>query len=406
MNTLTLIHSLFLVSEVLNKKNHKKNLKTKDVFDGFKLPVVNNKPARKSLRDQFEEANAKNRTNKLAVPAKRTAVQMNRAMLNQTSPIASIVIPDIQPVLDIIINGAAEIYTQVNSLLGTTLTALQTIIDADFATVIPLVKAVIDTGNITLQTDFSAAFNAANVSITASFQSITTQENIDASNNVTQNNDALLAAIVAVLNQVEADVAGAVNTGVTASGDAVVAALTAANNSLYTQIEALLNNPNNTQPILPQLVYADSTVISALLTDTNNGVYQAVSALLNTAWTQIQNLINASAGTGVTTQTATLNTANEALLTVLNTDIATLLAAVQQSITTVTTDEVNQINQLLTNLAPQLTTDIDGVLNGLEGEITTIINTVTASQVSQTVALITSNNNIVLSAAVLILATA
>ncbi|KAM0688540.1 hypothetical protein COBT_000190 [Conglomerata obtusa] len=325
--------------------------------------------------------------------------------VERKSPIASVVIPDIQPVLDILTEGAKDMYNKINKLLGQTLVDVEKLINDTFTDEIPQIKTIIMAGNSQLVKDITNALDTASNAISADFAMITPKENEDAALNIQTMNDKILSDIIKIINDTEKSIADTVNDGMNESIKEVVDALMLANNALYTQIQSILADPSNTKPILPQLVYADPVAITDLLTNTNTGIYDTIVKLIQKSLVDIQTSINSNAALGTIAQTSTLKNANKNILKSLNFNVDEALKTIKKAIEAINKDEVTQITDILTKLSPTLTTGIEKLLNGLETDITQIIKEVTTLQIEQTIALIKSNNNGVLSSVTTILST-
>ncbi|KAM0673026.1 hypothetical protein GVAV_003517 [Gurleya vavrai] len=361
-------------------------------YGKYKTPVQFKKNQASNLKRNFEAPNKELYTR----PVKKNSRSRGFRGEKINSPIASITIPEIQPVLDIISAGSKAIYDQIEVLLGKALGKVQGVIEEAFKVQVPEIKKIINDGNAYLQNTIADAFDTASNLIIADFNDITPKENDEATENINRMNQKMLKEIIFILDDIEKEVSKTVEEGLNDSTAEVIKALADANQSVYTQVEAILADPTNKKPILPQIKFADADEITKTLTNENAGIYQKITDLIQGSLDKIAEVIKQNTEFGINDQSKTLNLANEAIFISVDKNVKDAMVKVQNAIIDTTNDETTKITKVLDTVKPSLIKDIENILSGFEGEVTEIVTSVTKQQIIHTVALITKNNNQVL----------
>ncbi|KAM0688542.1 hypothetical protein COBT_000192 [Conglomerata obtusa] len=390
---LAAINLLFLIKVGIYCKHRENDLvNAQEKYLGHRLP---NKKIPKQIIKKAEQLNKPNKKVKEQnVPKNNKKKEANPKDV-QTSPIASLVIPDIQPIIDVITIGSAQILNRITLAKDAKLLEIKAIIDGHIDDQSGEIIFIVNQGNHILESDINQAFHHARIQIDNDINQITNTEKSSASGNVRKFNKLMEQQIKDKIHDVEDLIKDAVHDAMSQDIEALIDALTTANNSLYTQIQEILNDESNINPVIPQLVYADASEIASLYVSSTDDIYAAILAIVNQLMIDINTIITTNTGLSVDEQNIILNSANNEILRSLNVNIDIAMQAIWVSINNVLTNEINFINGICNGVENIIKNDIKDALHNLEGQVKYIIDDVTEQQVMDTWNLITDNNNYV-----------
>lgn len=310
--------------------------------------------------------------------------------------IASLKIPNIQPVLDLIILGYVTISNRIAIVMSTAISNIEKVLNTYGTDMKAKVESIIKSGNAEIASSIASIFRLAINNINASIDGITANENKLTRNNLISEEVALVKKITDRLLIVENAIDGIINPTPPAVISEIENALTTQNQKVYTQIIDLLANEKNVEPIIKQLIYADAEAIAGLLKNDSNNNFAEIKALMDQAQADINIYITEGTIHVVDTQKTILNNGNEIIIRNMNDILNPSLVAIKNKIDTVTLNEIDLINKALSangSTSSDLATTIKGIIREIPKDVNIIVRDVTESQIPLLEALITANNN-------------
>lgn len=306
----------------------------------------------------------------------------NKYMNKSVSPRADISAPDVQVILQVILDAQTALDNDINLIVEDVKQAIITKVNTAAADESGIIQPIITAGNATLSDGIQTIIDGASGVIDAIVQEISTQEHTDSSVVLQQKNTTLVQNIQTLINTLQSDV----DTLLTAHGvselDAVKNLITEENDALYAQIETILNDPNNNNPIIPQLIFPDPVTISESIEPGKIELTNQISNLMNTFITDVQALLTATGTSEKDQVTIIMNDGTTELITRLEDLASVLLPDVQQLVDDVTAQEITDIQAGIGPIQSQLETDITTEVNRLSTETADAITSVTATELA------------------------
>lgn len=393
---LNIIFQIILLATTLQAKKMcgKKGLKKKIVRGHGMNPDFEN-----PLRDNLHGTG-----NPLATMLRVGAALRDGEEIDIVSPIASIKVPDILPILQLITDAASEIYEKISKEVLEAKDQMFKSIDGVFVDAIPEIEKIIVDGNITIRGVINEAFTTATTNFKTVYESVNAKELNDASENISGPNAAMLAQILEVLNTTQDEINKNITAGLGQSIDVVTEALNNTNNAIYAQIEKLLADENNVASIASQITYVVPSTITGVLVDTSRGIYDYIYNSIEDALKKIKVIIDTQSDISYKQQENTLNSANTTLFGSLTDEVNAALSKIQKELNKITNDEVRDVSQIIKDMEPEISKAIGSSISELETDVKEIVTTVTNRTVEKTKEMIQTNNTEILTLVVQILA--
>ncbi|KAM0688543.1 hypothetical protein COBT_000193 [Conglomerata obtusa] len=316
----------------------------------------------------------------------------------QKSPIASLKIPSNTPLLNIIKDGASQIFLEIKDLYQQLLIQVSDIIEGDMDIIVKKVTDVINDGNIIIFTHISRSLTKAFDDFAKILEKITKKENYIATRNIKDSNNNLYQKILRLLKRMEKEVSVLVQKGSSENMKKVIEALTAANNDVLKQIQTLLDDEKNTKPIINQIRLADPVAITNLIVLENNEIYNNILQLFTVTLLRIQKAIIENSENCVGIQEMTLNKANNEILKRLSNEINEALKHINKVIRKVNEDETKKIIKIFAEHPPNYIKTVEKLISQTQPKILEIVKSSTNNQVKSTKCIIKKNNNEMLKA--------
>lgn len=322
-----------------------------------------------------------------------TMAQKTKKEFKAVSPvIASLKIPDIQPVLDIITTGYLSITNQISSLINTSLVKIQTIIN-DFTTSIGAkIIHVIVGGNLEIKQSIEQTFNGAMQNFNTEVKKITDLEASQTGSNLSAADANLILQINTRLNTAAGGLQDAIYSGTQEAINKLAEALKEANKKVYDDIIVLVADADSSTAILPQLVYADASVISKLITTNSGAIFENIKSLLNNAMLDINGYVNITSEDAIKNETEIVNNSNNEIIKAINIIINDTLSVIHDRIDEVTAFELLQTNNIIETDSSELSTEVVNTIKAISTDADEVIENVTTIQTTQLFELITRNN--------------
>lgn len=322
-----------------------------------------------------------------------TMAQKTKKEFKAVSPvIASLKIPDIQPVLDIITTGYLSITNQISSLINTSLVKIQTIIN-DFTTSIGAkIIHVIVGGNLEIKQSIEQTFNGAMQNVNTEVKKITDLEASQTGSNLSAADANLILQINTRLNTAAGGLQDAIYSGTQEAINKLAEALKEANKKVYDDIIVLVADADSSTAILPQLVYADASVISKLITTNSGAIFENIKSLLNNAMLDINGYVNITSEDAIKNETEIVNNSNNEIIKAINIIINDTLSVIHDRIDEVTAFELLQTNNIIETDSSELSTEVVNTIKAISTDADEVIENVTSIQTTQLFELITRNN--------------
>merc|ERR1712121_60861 len=306
----------------------------------------------------------------------------NKYMNKSVSPRADISAPDVQVILQVILDAQTALDYNINLIVEDVKQAIIAKVNTAAADEAGIIQPIITAGNATLSDGIQTIIDGASGVIDAIVQEISTQEHSDSSVVLQQKNTTLVQNIQALINTLQSDV----DTLLTAHGvselDAVKNLISEENDALYAQIETILNDPNNNNPIIPQLIFPDPVTISESIEPGKIELTNQISNLMNTFITDVQALLTATGTSEKDQVTVIMNDGTTELITRLEDLASVLLSDVQQLVDDVNAQEITDIQAGIGPIQSQLETDITTEVNRISVETADAITSVTATELA------------------------
>lgn len=322
-----------------------------------------------------------------------TMAQKTKKEFKAVSPvIASLKIPDIQPVLDIITTGYLSITNQISSLINTSLVKIQTIIN-DFTTSIGAkIIHVIVGGNLEIKQSIEQTFNGAMQNFNTEVKKITDLEASQTGSNMSAADANLILQINTRLNTAAGGLQDAIYSGTQEAINKLAEALKEANKKVYDDIIVLVADADSSTAILPQLVYADASVISKLITTNSGAIFENIKSLLNNAMLDINGYVNITSEDAIKNETEIVNNSNNEIIKAINIIINDTLSVIHDRIDEITAFELLQTNNIIETDSSELSTEVVNTIKAISTDADEVIENVTSIQTTQLFELITKNN--------------
>lgn len=322
-----------------------------------------------------------------------TMAQKTKKEFKAVSPvIASLKIPDIQPVLDIITTGYLSITNQISSLINTSLVKIQTIIN-DFTTSIGAkIIHVIVGGNLEIKQSIEQTFNGAMQNFNTEVKKITDLEASQTGSNMSAADANLILQINTRLNTAAGGLQDAIYSGTQEAINKLAEALEEANKKVYDDIIVLVADADSSTAILPQLVYADASVISKLITTNSGAIFENIKSLLNNAMLDINGYVNITSEDAIKNETEIVNNSNNEIIKAINIIINDTLSVIHDRIDEITAFELLQTNNIIETDSSELSTEVVNTIKAISTDADEVIENVTSIQTTQLFELITKNN--------------
>lgn len=364
------------------------------VFKKLNTYIKNEPNRNKTSREFFRQNEANNL--ELASPVKPITSPFLRAInlaLQKITPvIASLQIPDIAPVLGIITNGFTSIIAQITGLFENGLERVGKLIQEYTSVLTPEIVNVLTEGNNRIGKTIIGEFYVARNNFTNDVIAITDRQNQENKDLVYSQATVLNEQIVTRLNQVERLIDEAVNLGLVESIANVLSAIRNANEAVYVKIITLLADEENTDAILPLLVFADPKAIAELISSDSGSLYLSVESVLRSALLDIQSYVAATSDVTSDSEASMLNAANNDIVKSLNSHIDAALRIIRVNIDEVTENEVASIKKLLDGSFGGLPKEIISIVANIAPESVNIVNNESNNMVTSLNDLVTKNN--------------
>lgn len=316
------------------------------------------------------------------------------AIMKSVAPIiASLSIPDIQPVLDIMAVGYTSITNQIASVFAESLSKIQTIVNAFTSSVSPQIENIINEGNIDILETITNSFNTAKQTVKAEVKKITAYENAITVSNISGNNNYLIDQILERLSTASDSVQISISTSLNNIIDKISIALAEENNNVFTQITNLLADVSMKEAILPQLMYADAAEIAEILSSDSILIFEGIGSVLNEALNDINSYIVTTNNSAVDAETTIVNNNNDKIVIAINDAVNIALDEIKNSIGTITSSEIDQITILIDKESSEVSKTIVEVIKQIPIDVESIITIVTELQLIEVKDIISKNND-------------
>lgn len=310
-------------------------------------------------------------------------------------PRASIVVPPIQPILDVILAAQSSIDSGLSTILTDLNAAIQVHIDTANTQQVPLIEPIITQGNADMYREIDAIITGLSGYVDQLVEQTSQAEHGLASASLTVKDTDLVNNVQALINTLQVDVSNVLQAhGATELTD-LTTLVQQSNESLYTQLSTILNDPNNNDPALPQLVFPDPVAIASSILPGKDTLHNDILNLLTAFVTEVQTLIQANDTREKSEVTVIMNDGTADLISKLEDISNKILTDVQAVINQVTQDEITQVTAAITPIQNDLKTNIDNEMGTISAKTTALIEQVTLDELTHMSTALTQYNDLI-----------
>ncbi|KRH93922.1 hypothetical protein M153_4870001244 [Pseudoloma neurophilia] len=304
----------------------------------------------------------------------------------------TIIPPDLGSVLDVITQGTATINSEVFRITQEGDAAIDVATNNTTNSIKSAVQAEVTSVNTTLNTELTNIFNTNKVLIENAVATLTASENAESAQMIDAQKTVLLNAIYPLITNAEATITALTNTASSDELNNLITLITTENQNVYNQVAAIVNDPNNTNPILPQIVFPDVNAIANSITPGKTELKAEILLILQTLYNDIVTEVQSVTNTKLTEQTSILQTYSAQLVTQLESARNTVLSETSTLIDQTTTTEIGNITTILQTNNATLQTEYTTIIDTFNNEIETAINAVTQTEINNILPVIRQYN--------------
>ncbi|ELQ75227.1 hypothetical protein THOM_1850 [Trachipleistophora hominis] len=277
-------------------------------------------------------------------------LQSSRPTSNTTKGLTpyNIQIPDLKPLLDVIVEGCEALDTNLTSIVTQTGDDISTIITNTTAVEMKEIQDVVGNGNTLYVSNLTDLFQATAKTITDLINTITGSEEAETSTLLKEKETALVQAIQALVDSANSQIKNLVDNHTNDEFTGLESLIKTENQTIYTQIQNILADPTNTSPIIPQLKFPDPATIANSIVPGKNQLNDDLVKLVTKLLEQIKAEIQKTEDYELDKEKSIIDAGTTSYVDKLNTIRADILVGVQKI-----TDDVSStvVTSLLASLA-------------------------------------------------------
>lgn len=403
--------SLFLIS-VSSTRNFQKPIRISNKYSNLKNTPKQNKTNPQGPWGSYFQQNNKKSTNVPSLfdtnytkkPTQKNTFQQSspymhaiNTVMQAVGPVlGSLCLPDIQPALDLITMSFSSICSQITSLISTSISQVQMLLNDKLACFAPNVTCIITEANNCILNNIMHFFDIVNTQIAFQIYEITQAECDFTDSNITEDNTNMLNQILLNIGNTEFAVESCVKNGMSSMICEVINSITDANNKICTEITESIADPCNTCPILPTLSFADPEKISYIITNDSYAMSACVQQLMEDSLTEIYETICKTASDVSSEEELELQKYNLAIYEGINAWVTMTIDGICKSIAEITKMEIDLITQFMNENSVCIEITIDSIFQNIKNGIEEIINCETPLLICSLKNLIICNNEVVL----------
>lgn len=296
---------------------------------------------------------------------------------------ASITVPPVQPILDIILAAQSSIDTGLSTILSELAAVIHVHIDTANTQQVPLIQPIITQGNADMYKEIDAIITGLSGYVDQLVEQASKEEHVLASVSLSVKDIELVNDVKLLIDTLQIDVRNVLQAhGATELSD-LTNLIQQSNDSLYTQLTNILNDPENNDPALPQLVFPDPVAIASSILPGKDTLHQDVLNLLKTFIGDVQTLLQSTDTREKDEVTVIMNDGTAELIKKLEDISNKILTDVEAVIIQVTQQEITQVTNAITPIQNDLKINIDNEMDTISTKTTTLIEQVTVDELTQ-----------------------
>lgn len=304
----------------------------------------------------------------------------------------TLVPPDLKPILDVIDDGIAKIDTDITLLVDIVGSEMQTSTTNISDNIKSGVRDELTTANTTFNNEFKIIFDR-NVALIQElvFQTSNT-ENTESAEMIETQKTALLQSISALITTAQTNISTILVDDFNEELSDLTTLITNGNMNVYDQISSIINDPNNTDPVIPQLTFLDPVTVADSIIPGKNILKQDIEAVLQQLYTSISSEIERITQIKLDEERTIMQTHTTTLVQGLNDARDTVLQEVNILIQNQTTSTIASITTLLTTQNGELKTQYHNSVETLRTNTATVIRDVTQLEIEALLPIIRAYN--------------
>lgn len=326
-------------------------------------------------------------------PQRKAATgQFMKMRTQQPTTRAGITVPDVQVILDVIINGCNKIDQGIADIVNHSINSIAGTVTATAEKEHAIIEPAIVDGNAAIKSGLTSIFLNASTDMDKIVEEVT-QNELLASSDVLKVKDTELTKRIN-------DLIIAVNTSINelmqqhgiAEESMIKSLIDTANQDLYKQIENILNDPKNNDPIIPQLKFPDAGTIANSIVPGKGALYTEIETLLNKLIADIKLAVAEVQDYETKGVTGVMSEGTQELISKLENATKNVLVLVQLLLDDVSKAEIEKITSGLTPLNEKMKTDIMNEVLTISTKSEALISEVTLNELSEMSTVISKYN--------------
>lgn len=301
-------------------------------------------------------------------------------------------VPDLKPLLDVIVNGCETLDTNLAAIVTQTGDEISKIIADTTTKETKEIEGVVDSSNTLYATQLTDLFQTTTKTITDLIQAITGSEETDTSELLKEKETTLVKTIQDLINNTNSKIKDLVVAHTNEEFTGLESLIKSENQTIYTQIKDILADPQNTNPIIPQLKFPDPVTIADSIvpgkSQLNDNLVKIVSDLLEQIKSEIQKVEEYE----LTNQKSIISTGTASYTDQLNTIRNNTLVSVQKITDNVSSTEITTILSSLAANNLEMKNNIIGLTQKMDQDASAYIIEITKLEIDSLTPLIADYN--------------
>ncbi|ELA47730.1 hypothetical protein VCUG_00812 [Vavraia culicis subsp. floridensis] len=301
-------------------------------------------------------------------------------------------VPDLKPLLDVIVKGCETLDTNLAAIVTQTEDETSKIIADTITKEIKEIEGVVDGSNTLCVSQLTNLFQTTTKTISDLIQAITGSEETDTSKLLKEKETTLVKTIQDLINGTNNKIKDLVDAHTNEEFIGLESLIKSENQTIYTQIKDILADPQNTNPIIPQLKFPDPVTIADSIVPGKNQLHDNLVKIVSDLLEQIKSEIQKVEQYELTNQQSIIGTGTASYTEQLNTIRHNTLVSVQKITDDVSSSEITTILNVLAANNLEMKNDIISLTQKMDQDASGYIIEITTLEIDSLTPLIAEYN--------------